>query len=326
MAVIQRQLLVLVTHPSRQEAADMFEIARAVVKLAPEIAVHIAEPGSTADHVAESSWRLPALTVALGPLGGFLPRRGPILQNKQVKKLDQHSRFTAAGVASPHAERFEFGRSYSEADFGRLAVLKPLPLDLTSTVKNVLLWETARLGKITQAAFEPDHFLRRAPALVQRFIDTGARPEYFRVLTLLGEPLLWMRVKSASEQVDLAAGTAEALTGAIIDPRSTYGTAGGDFSQLLEFEVPGDVLLFARRVHTAFPQIPLQACDIVREQATGQLFVLEINAGGNTWDFSSRRVAASREKLGGRQRLIALYDPWPKAARALISKVRELAA
>jgi hypothetical protein len=40
----------------------------------------------------------------------------------------------------------------------------------------------------------------------------------------------------------------------------------------------------------ACPGIPLQACDIVREDSSGRLFILEINAGGKTWDFSFRRV------------------------------------
>lgn len=322
MAVTPQQLLILVTHPDRQAAADMFEIARALVRIAPEIAVHIAEPGSTDAHVAAWKWQLPTLTVSLGALRGFMPRRGPILQNRAIKKLDQYQRFSAAGLASPHAERFVFGRRYDEAQFGSHAVLKPLPLNLTSMVRSVLMWPTGRLHEIREESFPPDHFLRRAPALVQRFIDTGRRPEYFRVLTLLGEPILWMTVMSAADQADLSGDTAEA----IVDPRSTYGLEGLDFAQLLAFAVPDDALAFARDVYAAFPDIPLQACDIVREAATERLFILEINAGGNTWDFSSKRVAQSREKLGGRDRLVAIYDPWPKAARALIAKVRELAA
>lgn len=304
----------------------MFEIARAVVRIAPEIAIHIAEPGSTAAHVDDWKWRLPTLTVALGELYRFMPRRGPILQNRAIKKLDQHARFTAAGLASPHAERFEFGRRYAEAQFGPLAVLKPLPLNLTSLARNMMIWPTERLHEITQNQFPPEHFLRQAPALVQRFIDTGKRPEYFRVLTLLGEPILWMLVKSAADQPDLYSGAEAMQADAIIDPRSTYGREGVDFDQLIGFEAPQDVFDFARAVYAAVPEIPLQACDILREAATGRLFIIEINAGGNTWDFSSERVAGSREKIGGRDRLVQLFDPWPKAARALVTKVRELAA
>jgi hypothetical protein len=319
-------LLILVMKPERQDAADMMDIAREVVRQAPEIVVHIAAPGSTVDDVEGWKWRLPTLTVSLGGLGRFLPRRGPILQNRAIKKLDQYRRFVASGIPSPRAERFEFGHRYLETDFGKFVVLKPLPLNLTSSASNLMLFRTKELHEISPTAFAPDHFIRQAPVLVQRFIDTGHKPDYFRVLTLLGEPILWMRVKSATEQVNLSVAEADAIGKAVVDPRSTYETAGGDFTELLEFEVPFDVAEFARHAYAAFPDIPLQACDIVRDAATGQLFILEINAGGNTWDFSSRRVAEGRDKLGGRAKFIALFDPWPKAAKALIGKTRELAS
>ncbi|MFN4141880.1 hypothetical protein [Aestuariivirga sp.] len=325
MPAAHGKFLVLVMHPHRQQFADMLEIAREIGKSAPEIAIHITNPKSTGADVPDWKWRLPTLTISFGNLGRFLPRRGRILQNKAIKKLEQCQRFRSLGIASPHAERFDFGHDYDEAKFGRFAVLKPLPLEMTSLVKNILLCETRRLSTLTKSDFPPDHFLRLAPALVQQFIDTGPRPEYFRVLTLLGEPILWMRVKSACEQVALVAGES-AVIPAVIDPRTTYSAAAGNFLELIEFEVPDDVLAFARKVNEGFPHIPLQACDIVREAATGVLHVLEINAGGNTWDFSSRRVAGAREKLGGRDRLLQLYDPWPRAASAIIRKVNELAS
>lgn len=325
-AVHPKAFLILVMHPERQQLADMIDISREVVKAAPDIAIDIAGTGSTAADIEAWKWSLPTLTIGFGKTSRFVPYRGPILQNRAVKKLDQCRRFAALGISTPHSERFEPGRRYDEDAFGRHVVLKPLPLDLTSSGRDLMLFETRRLSRISLAEFPPGHFLRRAPALVQRFIDTGRRPEYFRVLTLLGEPILWMRVKSAAEQIDLTGAEGEATEKAIVDPRSTFGSADGAFSEFLEFEVPSDVMEFARRANAAYPDIPLQACDLVREASTGQLFILEINAGGNTWDFSSRRVAASRDLLGGREKLISLYDPWPRAAQALIRKVRELAS
>ena len=322
MAATPKLLLIFVTHPDRQAAADMFEIARAVVKTAPDIAVHIAEPGSTDAHVADGNGSCPRSLCRSALFAGSCRGAGRSCRTGRSRSWTSTRDLSRRGLRSPHAERFVFGRLDSEAQFGSHAVLKPLPLNLTSGVKNVLMWRTDRLRQTVADLFAPDHFLRRAPALVQRFIDTGKRPGYFRVLTLLGEPILWMEVMSAADQADLSGDAADA----IVDPRSTYGLEGLDFSQLLAFEVPDDVLAFARAVYASHPDIPLQACDIVREAATGRLFILEINAGGNTWDFSSKRVADLREKLGGRDRLVALYDPWPKAARALIAKVRELAA
>jgi hypothetical protein len=317
-------LLILVMRPDRQAFEDIMEIAQEVTRVSPEIVVHIAAPGTTSADIEDWKWSLPTLTVGLGRLMAFIPRRGPILQNMAIKKLDQYHRFRDAGIASPRTERFKFGQRYLEHEFGQFVVLKPLPLSLTSSQQGIMLCETARLHEISPAAFVSAHFLRRAPALVQSFVNTGRKPEYFRVLTLLGEPILWMRIKSAVEQVDLDKSAPPDIEQAVVDPRSTFGDAT-NFADFLEFEVQDDVVELARAAYDAFPRIPLQACDIVREQSSGRLYILEINAGGNTWDFSSRRVADSREKLGGRTGLVSMYDPWTRAAQALIRRTRELA-
>jgi D-alanine-D-alanine ligase-like ATP-grasp enzyme len=44
-----------------------------------------------------------------------------------------------------------------------------------------------------------------------------------------------------------------------------------------------DVLDLARRAHAAVPEIPSLGIDIVREEGTGALYVLEINPGGQAW-------------------------------------------
>jgi hypothetical protein len=70
------------------------------------------------------------------------------------------------------------------------------------------------------------------------------------------------------------------------DPRGTFGAAGTNFAEFLKFEAPADVMAHTRIAYDAFPGIPLQASDIVRDYSSGRLFILKINAGGNTWDFS----------------------------------------
>ena len=57
-----------------------------------------------------------------------------------------------------------------------------------------------------------------------------------------------------------------------------------------------DILELARRTSSAIPEAPLQGVDIVREVATGQLFVLEANPGGNTWIFSKGDMSARLKK------------------------------
>ena len=97
------------------------------------------------------------------------------------------------------------------------------------------------------------------------------------------------------------------------------------------FSDDADVLDLARRAYAAMPYIPLQGVDIVRHAASGRLFVLEINAGGNTWHFSSlymeqRRKSRPREEQSPqitREERIAQFGAWDVAARVLIKKTQE---
>lgn len=325
LSALTKKLLVIVMSPGRQGFDDFLEIGQEILRQASDINVHILTTRDTASAIPATKWQLPTLTVAFNPLGQFVPERGRIFYNRQIKKLDQHGRFRACGIATPHTARFDFGGSYDEADFGRLAVLKPLPLNLTSFGDSVQLFRTRRLAELKAADFPPGHFLRKAPALVQQYIDTGLRPHYFRVLTLFGEPILWMRVSSPAERGNVD-GTDDEIEQVVVDPRHKSVTKGVPITELLTYDVPEEVKQFGRRMYDAFPDIPLQACDVLREWPSGRLYAIEINAGGNTWDFSSRRVAEGLEKLGGRGALLKEFDPWPKAARALIAKVRECAS
>jgi hypothetical protein len=100
-----------------------------------------------------------------------------------------------------------------------------------------------------------------------------------------------------------------------------------------------DVLALAPRVGAAFLTIPLLGIDVIREERTGKLFILEVNPGGNVWHFSSRALAEIRQELGGaslvgarkgellgRQMMIDQFDAFSRAAEVLVHKARELAA
>jgi D-alanine-D-alanine ligase-like ATP-grasp enzyme len=59
-----------------------------------------------------------------------------------------------------------------------------------------------------------------------------------------------------------------------------------------------DVLDLARRTFRAFPEIPVQGMDIIRDVHTGQLYVLEVNPGGATWHLSSSLGKRLQERNG----------------------------
>ena len=81
-----------------------------------------------------------------------------------------------------------------------------------------------------------------------------------------------------------------------------------------------EILAFAQRAHRAFPQIPLIGVDVLRNADTGQLVVIEINAVGYTWHFSSPIGRKIQQDFGFD--LDTQFDGKRKAARILAEQVR----
>jgi hypothetical protein len=149
--------------------------------------------------------------------------------------------------------------------------------------------------------------------LVQQFIDTGDHISHYRALTLFGEPLYIDRDRAIAPRADLAAADEEI-------ERTTIATQGIEKEKWL-VEDP-DVIAIARAAHAAIPEVPLKGCDILREAHTGALYVLEVNAGGNTWHFSSDQLAR-RRRLNGpefERRRLQQFDALRTAARLLVEK------
>ena len=77
----------------------------------------------------------------------------------------------------------------------------------------------------------------------------------------------------------------------------------------------------------ALPEIPLQGLDIIKEKATGRLFTLESNPGGNIWHFSSRHGEAVRVETGNsREVLLGQFDALRRSAEILERAVARHAA
>jgi hypothetical protein len=316
--------LILVTGRGAEDWRDFEKIAHEVVRLAPDIAVQLVSPRETAATVAQHKWQRRSITVCVGHAGNFVPLRGPLFQNAPIKKLDQYSRLKSAGIATPHTERFEFGREYSEALFGEFVILKPLPLELTSKGSSAKLYRTRRLPQLRQAEFPEDHFLHKAPGLVQSFVDTGEYVSKWRVLTLFGEPLYSSTSVSMLPRADLGASDAE-IESSAIEPRNIRNREADTTGTRDRLARDDEILAFARQVHAVFPTLPVLGCDVLRRQPDGKLFALEINGGGNVWHFSSY-ADKHRARLGGRESMVAQFGAWTVAAKSLIRMVRQYAA
>lgn len=301
---------------------DINSIAVEIKRVSPAIEITLATEGDTVETITANNWRFPTVTVALGTrLVGLVPPRGAIFENRELSKLDQFNRFTSAGIKTPLTAVFRTRDSYAEANWGEFIILKPLPLRLTGKGGSARLLRTRTLAEIAPSRLPEDHILRKSPVLVQQFIDTGRFPSKWRVLSLFGEPLYSSFSQSMVPRTDLDADDA-AIAASVIEPR-TPENKEADLEGLRDkLAIDKEVLAFARLIHGAFARIPLMGIDILREETSGNLYALEVNAGGNVWHFSSY-AELHRERLGGKQRMIDQFGAWSAAARALIHIVNE---
>jgi len=322
MAADGKTNLIIVTGRGAEDWRDFEQIAHELVKSAPDIAVQLVSPKDTANAIVARKWERPSLTVCLGHPGSFVPLRGPFFHSLPIKKLDQYARLKDAGVATPKSDRFQFGKDYAEAEWGEFVILKPLPLELSSRGTLVRLYRTRRLKELNPATLPADHFLRDAPAIVQEFIDTGEYVSKWRVLTMFGEPLYSSTSRSVVARAALTADD-ELIENSDIEPRTARNRQADPTGQRHQLAVDEEILAFARRVHDVFPKMPVLGLDILRRQSDGDLFALEVNAGGNVWHFSSVMAQHHRGQLGGRDKMLDQLGAWPAAARALIRMTRQ---
>jgi hypothetical protein len=306
--------LILVNDPGRQARQDFEEIRAKIHALAADIDVQIVDTNQSADTIDCSVWQKPCLVVSFGPPKTFRPKRGLIYCCRPIPKFEQLVKLNRAKVPVPLSARFTFGHNLDQSFWGPLVVLKPTTRRFMAHGA-VFLMRTQRAAGLAEVLF-PLGDPARQGVLVQQFVDTGEWPSYYRVLTLFGEPLYCRKGYAPQPRPSLNAPDESLLkapiaTNAEAEPQRR-GHAADDI----------DVLDLARRAYAAMPAIPLQGVDIIREEVTGRLFVLEINPGGNTWHFSSRYIARRRSPTTREER-IAQFGAWDVAACTLIKKVRE---
>jgi hypothetical protein len=321
----------VIIHRGPDYLRDFEDIAHRIGAIDPRIAVTAIGP-HTKTVMQDADWQLPTLTVAFLAKFEADIRRGPVLMNRQIHKPGQHRIFTDAGLPSPPMAFFFPGLKLDPFLFGEFVVLKPIDPNFGSYGRGVQLYRRRRIETMGWQDFPREHFIHRDHKgfIVQRFIDIGPMIPLYRVLTLFGEPLYCWLAREKVPRPPIAGTDAE-----IENLRIT--NAGG-FRERVRCN-DEDVLELGRRVGHAFPDTPLLGMDILREERTGKLFVLECNPGGNTWHFSSRATASLRRQMGGasivgerkgellgRQMLIDQFGAFDRAAEVLVRKTRALAS
>jgi hypothetical protein len=310
--------LVIVHQKGWQSLEDWRDIAQRVRRLDPSIAVFVVGSDHRNEEIAKRAAERPSLIVSAGPLGRFKPLRGKVYHGQIFSKLEQLRRLVAAGVPVPRTAVLRAGLKLDPALWGRFVIVKPTDIGSSSHGQGIQLMRTERVRYIAPADYPEGHPGRSGPMIVQQYIHTGAVVGAYRVLTLFGEPLYCEYAVAQDPTIDLSASD-EVLEQSAVATQGLEAT-----NRQITYRYQADVAALARAAHFAIPEAPLKGCDIVRDAATGRLYVLELNPGGNTWHFSSDFMAESRARRGPevkRQRLEQL-DAFGSAAQVLARMVR----
>ncbi|MGE0240427.1 MAG: hypothetical protein AB7F09_03795 [Parvibaculaceae bacterium] len=325
----KRNLILI--HRGPEYDRDFKEIARKVTAIDKDITVYALADSSMAQ-LPGLAWMWPTLVVALMSDYRLQIKRGTVLRNTQIAKFAQYETFRKAGIPTPPMLPFRFGMTLDPLLFGEFVIIKPMDLDLTSRGTGVQLFRRHRLERLQPRDFPRDHPIHEAREgyLVQRFVDTGAYPSYYRVQTFLGRIIHLTHCSLTMPRCALTAPDEEI-------ERTAIATQSGAKHRRLASDA--DIRHMAERVHAQFPDIPLLGCDVIRDEATRDLHVLECNPGGNTWHLSSKSGERMRRELGNakvngveharrlaRRMLLEQYGAFDIVAKTLVEKTRGLAS
>jgi hypothetical protein len=306
--------LVLVHTPGFQDVRDFEAIARKVHELAPDIEVFIASNEIPSSVTRRRAGRRPTLVFSPGELLDFRPVRGKIYAGTAIPKLEQLARFKAAGIPVPPSAEITSGAILPEALFGSHVVVKP-GYSQASHGHDMILMRREIVRFKPQHEYPEDHAGRYAPMFAQRFVDTGLFVNHHRVLTLFGAPLLAFKTMATVPRAALDSPD-DVLAQVVVKARRRDAPIARELTR------DADILELARRVSLALPEIPLQGIDILREEATGELFVLEANPGGNTWIFSKGEMSERLRKALNVEHLSQPFDAFTTAATVLAERTR----
>jgi hypothetical protein len=302
--------LVLVHEPFVQDRADLEAIARVIHATASDIEVFVASNDTRSSTTRKQASRRPTLVYSPTELRSFQPVRGKIYAGSLITKDVQLRRMSEAGVPVPDFAVLHGDFEVAPDRFGPTAMLKPI--GFTSHGRGIEMVQTAVLA----GSRWRDHPAVRAagdvPMIVQKFIDTGEYPSHYRILTLFGEPIFGFRAVSTVRRPALDAQDHILAAGPFM---AKHG------QRRLIVPVEADVITLSRRTFEAISEVALHGIDIIRENGTGRLFVLEINPGGNTWSFSSKWAPLLRTELNMPD-LSVQYDAWNTCARLLVQRTR----
>ena len=151
--------------------------------------------------------------------------------------------------------------------------------------------------------------------LAQQYVFTGPYPRSYRVFTVLGK-VIFAHTSTATEPISLPDPKGA-------DPVDLDVTSNG-VERKLQINNEADAIDLARSIHAKLPDVPTMGIDLIREDKTGKLFVMEMNSSGFTWQLSSDIGLGHQRKYG--LDYYGQFNALDTIAAALIDHTRRLAS
>lgn len=305
----QKRNLVLVMTRRDYHEKDFQFMRDCLLEEAPDIRPIVIADSRSRGWRPDLLWR-PTAVFALTPLRKFRSWRGKVFQGERLTKSQEYTRLEAHGIPVPKWTVVTRTSKPCLDGFGPYVVSKP---DLGGRGADVRI---QRRGRVKWRMPETDYTAECADLLIQEFVYTGPWPVSYRVASFFGKVLFAYRSEADNQRRRLE-GPDQFQCGGI----SVVATAVGGKCALTD---DPEIIALGERTHQAFPDVPLLGVDIIRDVQTGKLYVLEVNANGGTWHFSSRAGVGIQRDNGIDLR--AQFDGLRKAARVLAEQTRTFAA
>jgi glutathione synthase/RimK-type ligase-like ATP-grasp enzyme len=201
-------------------------------------------------------------------------------------------------------------------EWGPYVVVKTNDISQTSKGELAYLVQVDNLNAPSSLSVRLREKIFSSNVLLQEFVPTGPHATSYRVGTFLGRVIHMMKKSTSAPMPDLESMIGE---GTSID--SNYDSA----SAARELVTEDGMMALAIKIADVFHGLPLLGIDIIKHAETGELFALEVNGGGNTWQFSSQQAAHGRLIIGKEER-VKQFDAWNTCARVLVEKTRSQAS
>jgi hypothetical protein len=300
--------LVLISKQDQNQRSDFLRISEYIEASAPDVRPIVLKDRRKAlwRHKLRLMWR-PTIVVSPIKLQVFQPLRGTVFQGQPLTKSEECRALDAYGIPVPRWAVLTPNRVPNLENFGPYVVVKP---DSGARGAEVRIMRT---GRVKWRPPEKEFRTHSGNWVVQEFIYTGPWPVSYRVVTLFGRALWSMRAEADHGSKPLPHRYAFGDGG-------YRGIVASGMGSSFQLNYDREIIAFAERAHMAFPTIPLLGVDILREQPSGRLYVIEVNAMGFVWHLSSP-VGLSLQRSHGFD-LESQFDGLREAARVLVDQTR----